>query len=321
METYGTGLLLYHVACDARGIPKRDRAPASRNSIAVFVAELVGRYSEAAVKNAVSGLRAWHTIHRHEWRANDAEIDALIRAAAREAPARRPQRPALDLATLILIAGRLNPTIPRDAAVRAALWAGFWGTARVGEMCPRTLTGPTGFSPQRCVTVNNLHHTQDQAGNPISVLHIPETKMSPITGEDLYWGPRSDSSDASSAIRDHLSINSPPPNAHLFAYRDAKGRPKTLTRTVFLARLKTAAASAGVVFPPGHSIRVSSTTHYLLNGLSFDAMRVKGRWAGNSYTLYLRRHAEIMAPYLQENPAVHSDILRRTAVLPPVARS
>lgn len=317
METYGSGLLLFHVACDAHNVPEHERAPAARNVLALFVAELVGRYSEAAVKNAISGVRAWHTLHRHAWLANDTEIDALIRAAAREAPPRRPARPAFDLQTLLRIIGQLNPSLPLDVAVRAALLICFWATARLGELLPRTLTT---FSPAHCVTTSNVRHSQDEHGNPISILHVPCTKVEPVSGEDIYWAPRSDSSDATAALHQHIAVNSPLPQSHLFAYRDKHDKLKTLTKTVFLSRLKSAAAAAQVPLPPGHSIRVSSTTYFLMHGMSFDAMRVKGRWASNSFTLYLRRHAEIMAPYLQEQPAVHGDILARTAVLPPTAR-
>ncbi|KZV78242.1 hypothetical protein EXIGLDRAFT_53573 [Exidia glandulosa HHB12029] len=320
METYGTGLLLFHVSCDVFNVPEHLRAPVARNTLAVFIADLVGRYSEAAVKNAVSAVHAWHTLHRHSWNIDDAEVDALIRAAAREAPPRRPARPAFDLRAVIAIVGHLNPAVSLDVAIIAAFLVCFWGTARLGELLPRTLRGPAGFSPERCVTSKDLRHTQDEHGNNISILHIPVTKVQPIAGEDIYWGPRSDSVDASAALARQAAVNCPSQDDHLFAYRDKHNKTKPLTKTVFLTRLKAAAAAAGVSLPPGHSICVSSTTYYLLHGLSFEATRVKGRWAGNSFILYLRRHAEIMAPYLQDRPSVHADVLSRTAVLPPAAR-
>ncbi|EJD40545.1 hypothetical protein AURDEDRAFT_69962 [Auricularia subglabra TFB-10046 SS5] len=320
LETYGSGLLLFHVICDTHGIAEHARAPAGQNVLALFIAELVGRYSETAIRNAVAAVRAWHVLHRHLWSPNDAEVDALIRAAGKEAPQRKPVRQAFDLATLELLVARLNPSLPLDAAVKAALLVCFWGTARPGELLPSALQGPNGFTALRCVTTVNLRHSCDDCGNPISVLHIPQTKVEPVAGEDIYWAPQADAADASSALQHHLSLNNPTPLSHLFAYLDKNRRLKTLTKSAFLTRLSSAAAAAGVPTLRGHSIRISSTTHYLLNGLSFEAMRVKGRWASNSFTLYLRRHAEIMAPYLQERPAVHLDVLRRTAVLRPTTR-
>ncbi|EJD34599.1 hypothetical protein AURDEDRAFT_76054 [Auricularia subglabra TFB-10046 SS5] len=320
LETYGSGLLLFHVICDTHSIAEHARAPAGKNVIALFIAELVGRYSESAIRNAVAAVRAWHVLHRHLWSPNDAEVDALIRAAGKEAPRRKPIRNAFDMDTLSLLVAKLSPSVPLDAAVTAALLVGFWGTARLGELLPKTLQGAHGFDASRCVTVSNLRHSCDDQGNPISVLHLPCTKVEPVVGEDIYWAPRADFSDATSALQRHFSLNAPTPSSHLFAYIDKHRKLKTLTKTAFLARLTAAAAAAGLPAPQGHSIRISSTTHYLLHGLSFDAMRVKGRWASNAFTLYLRRHAEIMAPYLQERPGVHLDILSRTAVLPPTAR-
>ncbi|KZV78240.1 hypothetical protein EXIGLDRAFT_571631, partial [Exidia glandulosa HHB12029] len=75
-----------------------------------------------------------------------------------------------------------------------------------------------------------------------------------------------------------------------------------LTRHAFQKRLKAAAAAAGFALPPTHSIRIGSTTEYLLRGVPFDVMRAKGRWASDAFLVYLRRHAEIMAPYMQANP-------------------
>ncbi|EJD33873.1 hypothetical protein AURDEDRAFT_140610 [Auricularia subglabra TFB-10046 SS5] len=309
LETYGSGLLLFHVICNTHGIAEHARAPAGQNVVALFIAELVGCYSEMAIRNAVAAVRAWHILHRHVWSPNEAKVDTLIRAAGKEALRRKPIiRAAFDLATLELLVTRLDPALPLDAAVKAALLVCFWGTAWLGELLPRTLQGPNGFAASRCVTAGNLRHSHDDHGNPISVLH-------PVTGEDIYWAPRADFSDASSALQHHLALNKPTPSAHLFTYLDKHRRSKTLTKATFLARLAAATAAAGMPAPHGHSVRISSTTHYLLNGLSFDAMQVKGRWASNAFMLYLRRHAEIMAPYLQDRPAVHLDVLTRTAHL------
>ncbi|EJD35538.1 hypothetical protein AURDEDRAFT_28060, partial [Auricularia subglabra TFB-10046 SS5] len=308
-ETYGSGLLLFHVICDTHGIPEHSRAPVTPSVLALFIAELVGRYSEAAIKNAVAAIRAWHVLHRHPWVPNDNEVTSLLRAAEKEAPRVRQPRAAFSHADLLGIVAQLDPDVHLDAAVAAALLVCFWGTARLGELLPQTLQGVFGFTAQRCPTRLNLRHSADENGNPVSVLHLPCTKVRPTTGEDIYWAPHGDSTDASAAVQHHLELNAPLPAAHLFSYLDKNGRAKTLTKTAFLNRLKLAAAAARVPLVKGHSIRISSTTHYLLRGLSFEAMRVKGRWASDAFMLYLRRHAEIMAPYLQESPSVHSEIL------------
>jgi hypothetical protein len=45
-------------------------------------------------------------------------------------------------------------------------------------------------------------------------------------------------------------------------------------------------------------------------------MKVIGRWASDAFVLYLRKHAQIMAPYLQATSQVHEAFIRYT--MPPV---
>ena len=66
----------------------------------------------------------------------------------------------------------------------------------------------------------------------------------------------------------------------------------------------------------GHGIRIRSTLEYLLRGVPFDVMKVKGRWSSDAFTLYLRKHAQILVPYIQAVPAVHDAFVRLT--MPPV---
>ena len=51
---------------------------------------------------------------------------------------------------------------------------------------------------------------------------------------------------------------------------------------------------------------------YLLRGVPFDVMKVKGRWSSDAFILYLRKHAQILAPYIQAVPAVHDTFARLT---------
>lgn len=55
---------------------------------------------------------------------------------------------------------------------------------------------------------------------------------------------------------------------------------------------------------------------YLLCGLDFKTVQILLRWSSDAFLLYLRKHTEIMAPYLQENPVFHAEVLRSS--LPPV---
>ena len=62
-ETYGSGLLVFHVFCDTHGYAERDRGPAVLPVLEAFIACLVGSYSASAVSNMVAGVHAWHVIY------------------------------------------------------------------------------------------------------------------------------------------------------------------------------------------------------------------------------------------------------------------
>jgi len=107
------------------------------------------------------------------------------------------------------------------------------------------------------------------------VFHIPKTKTS-NQGEDVSWSRQSEDTDPQAALACHMVLNNPPPNGHLFAYlhKDSKHRP--LTKLEFIKTVAAAARKAGFDSCQGHSIHIGSTLEYLLRGMSFKMMKVKG---------------------------------------------
>ena len=77
-------------------------------------------------------------------------------------------------------------------------------------------------------------------------------------------------------------------------------------KSKFITELVKATRAASLDPLQGHSIRIGSTLKYLLQGMPFDVMKVKGRWSSNTFTLYLRKHVQILAPYIQAVPTVHN---------------
>jgi hypothetical protein len=134
-ETYGTGLLTYHVFCDKKEIPEDQRAPTSSILLQSFVASMAGSYSGAAISNYICGIRAWHILHGVRWRLNDNEMNTLLQAAARLAPesSRRKKRRPYTTDFIAKLRSHLDLHNPLDAAVFACLATCFYATARVGE--------------------------------------------------------------------------------------------------------------------------------------------------------------------------------------------
>jgi hypothetical protein len=90
-----------------------------------------------------------------------------------------------------------------------------------------------------------------------------------------------------------------------------------MTFAVFDKRIKEAAKLARVEIPPAHGFRIGGTTEWLLRGLPFDVVRTLGRWSSDAFRLYLRKHAEIIAPYIQDRDEAFRQFVRATE-LPPV---
>jgi hypothetical protein len=113
----------------------------------------------------------------------------------------------------------------------------------------------------------------------------------------------------------HLKVNDPPREGPLFAYRWGKGH-RALTKSKMLEVLAKASRLLNVDPLKGHGICIGSTLEYLLRGIPFDVVKAKGRWASDAFLLYLRKHAQVMAPYMQAVPDLHENVIRLS--MPPV---
>ena len=76
--------------------------------------------------------------------------------------------------------------------------------------------------------------------------------------------------------------------------------------------MAVAARAAGLDPCQGRRICIGSTLEYLLRGTPFKVMKVKGQWASDAFLVYLTKHAQILAPYMQAVPEVHENFIRLT---------
>jgi hypothetical protein len=314
-STYRTGLLAFHIFCDRKGISEEHRALVDPTVLASFISTLAGTYGGSTIRNYVCGIKAWHTIHGVVWRVNDREVELLLTAGKRMAlqESRRKAKEPWTLDYLTSVCAALDRLDPRDAAVLACLTTAFWGTARLGEV---TVPRLDGFDPMQHVKVSDVEPVvTDRNGLEETVIRLPWTKSAREGGERIYWAEQRGVVDPMVALRNHLAVNAPPQQGHLFAFKHQEGwRP--MTRTIFLTRVAKAAEACGLGKLPGHGIRISSTLEYLLRGVPFDVVKAKGRWQSDAFRGYLRRHAQIMAPYMQAEPQAYDTFVR--IAMPPV---
>lgn len=313
LEVYGSGLLVYHVFCDIHEIGENQRAPASPVVIKAFLSVLAGSYSGSAIANYLYGVRAWHFVHDIPWSILPTEVENLLKGAKNLAPERskRKKRQPYTLIFICKILSWLNPKIPLDAAVRSCLLTTFHSAARVGET---TLPNQTAFDATQHVKPSNLRQIVTREGLTMTEIAVPMTKSAP-NGETLQYARQNGPVDPCAAWDNHININAPPANGPMFAYRAAKGH-KPLTKSAFIKRLAAAARKAGEEPLAGHGIRIGATLEYLLRGVPFETVKVIGRWSSDAFLLYLRKHAQILAPYMQAVPTLHDKYIRYT--MPPV---
>ena len=315
--TYGTGLLVFHVFCDKKGIDEPQRAPCGQTLLSNFVATLIGDYSAQAIENYTYGLRAWHIVHRIPWDINNNELQALFASAAKNQPpkAKKAQQPPCTVEDLTAIRDNLNLRDPFDVAVFACLTTTFWSVARLGEF---TVPKLDAFNPDVHVKRSNVKKdVTDRHGNKVTTIFVPWTKVAKSQGEELNWAAQPQTrADPEEAMRNHLRINKLDENSHLFQHH-WKGTSRPMSKNIFLTRIKKALTDANRKPITGHSLRIGGTLEYLLRGIDFSVVKFKGRWASETaFTGYLRKHGQILAPYMQANPELQNRFVR--LAMPPV---
>lgn len=311
-ESYGSGLLVFHVFCDTKAVPDSQRAPASLILLQSFLSTITGSYSGSTVSNYFHGVRAWHIIHGVSWNIDKLQMDALLKAASALTPAssKRKQRLPWTIEFIHAILDHLDKADPLHSAVEACLLTVFFTAARLGEFTVPTLKA---FDASRHVKPSDVFTDTDRNGLKSTGFHLPMTKAG--GPEDVSFSAQTGRVDPESALQRHLTMNNPPADGPLFAYA-FKGSHRHLTKRKFLDVTSKAAKAAGLVPLQGHGIRIGATLEYLLRGVPFDVMKVKGRWASDAFLLYLRKHAQILAPYMQAVPMLHEAFIRYS--MPPV---
>ena len=312
--TYGAGLLVYHVFCDSREVPERERAPARAALVASFISALAGSLSGKAIHNYVYGIRAWHTLYGLPWVLHEEQIATMLKGAAKLVPPalKQDKRKPVTIEMISRIKNTLDQTNPFDAAFFACLTTIFYTAARVGEFTTQRLDA---FNPAEHITRGGVRDDIDRNGLHTKVFALPRTKSS-SAGEEVHWARQDGPTDPSDAFDRHIVINDPPVDGPLFAYKTPKGY-RPMTRQTFVVRLNKFAQAAGLDRVHGHGIRIGATLEYLLRGVPFDVTKVKGRWASNAFQLYLRKHNQILAPYMQSMPPETALDFTRLA-MPPV---
>ena len=300
-EVYGAGLLIYHIFCDSCNISDEDRIPASPILIISFIASCAGSYLGTTLANYIFAVCAWHILHGLPWNMDDMQVKAALTGAAVLAPpsSKRPKRAPVTVDLMEQIFHKLDMAKPLDAAVMSCFSMIFYSVACTGEF---TLPALNAFDPTQHVKPSNMSNRLDCNNLEVTVFHLPKTKCS-SEGEDVFWSQQNGITDLKAALENHFQINDPPADGPLFTYRHVRGL-HPLTKKVFLDRINRIASMLGEDSLKGHGIHIGGTLEFLLRGMPFDTMKSLGRWTSEAFMLYLRQHATIIAPYIQNHPVL-----------------
>lgn len=187
---------------------------------------------------------------------------------------------------------------PKNVAIQACLTTAFWGTAWLGEV---TVLRLNAFNPNIHIKVSNVRYdVEDRNSLKQMVIFLPWTKVSMEKGEEIFWAAQDGNVDPATALAEHIHINEPAQNDHLFAFKHGVDM-RPMTRLIFLIRIEKLTWDHGLPKLQGHSIRIGSTLEYFLKGVPFEVVKAKGRWQGEAFRRYLRKHAKIMTSYIQAN--------------------
>ena len=238
----------------------------------------------------------------------------MLKGAAKLAPlaVKQDQHKPITIQMMTLIKAKLNQTDPFNLAFFTCLTTIFYMAAQVREFTIQRLDS---FNPTEHITHNGVRDDTDRNGLHTKVFTLPCTTSSPA-GEEVHWARQDGPTDLSDALDKHLLANNPPTNGLPFAYKTAKGH-HPMTWQTFIVRLNKVAQATGLNRVYSHSIHISATLEYLLRGVPFDIMKVKGHWASNAFQLYFRKYNQILVPYMQAMPPKTASEFTRLA-MPPI---
>ena len=267
--------------------------------------------SLSGVKNLHAAVKAWHTLNHLPWNINAVQLGNVFDAIRNMAPPPKGKRPPYTVLSLTKILAVLNINESLDIAVHACACVLFWALARTGEL---TVSSLHDYDKSAMVTSRHVSVQHDRRGNAVTAISLPKSKSSKGHSEDIVFAEQNSPTCVPSSLQRQIEKNRPGDQEHLFTYTGTDGRRRPLTRGTFLARLRQAASTAGEPQLSGHSFRIGGTVEYLLRGLSLDTVRTLGRWSSDTFLVYLRKHAQVLAPYIQALPQLSG---RLNHVLPP----
>ncbi|PPQ81995.1 hypothetical protein CVT24_009886 [Panaeolus cyanescens] len=296
LKSYSKAVQEYSAFCKHRAIPRFLRFPAHETALCAFAASHLGRYSISTLRNKLSGLKTFHTVHNMQW--NDSpRLKAILRGVQRATPrsSTRPKRQPVTATMLSNLITHLDLQNPLDACVAACAATSFWGQCRLGELLPTSAS----LSHPHISNLPSRSHLRRSASRKLRdssfKLYLPRTKTK-HEGDTVVLNARSHHSNPLPLLRRHLAANPLPSNTPLFAYispSNVNTPHCLLTKRHFLSRCNKVWSKLGYPRVTGHAFCIGGTTHLLSSGIPPDVVKATGRWSSDSFLRYWRNIPQI----------------------------
>ncbi|KAG6326467.1 hypothetical protein ID866_12623 [Astraeus odoratus] len=162
------------------------------------------------------------------------------------------------------------------------------------------------FASATHITRNKVSQVEDRNGLTVWKFTLPVTKSSKASGKgkSVQCAHQEGPIDPIAALENHFHINAVTPEEHLFTWMHSSKKHCPLSKREFTNKINKLAELFNLPNLKGHSLHIRGTLEYLLQGVPFNVIQSQGRWASGAFTLYLCKHAMILAPYLQASPAL-----------------
>jgi hypothetical protein len=307
LRVYNDGIAAFSRWCNRSGIPIKDRLPTHEALLCNFIADHAGLISGSTLRNYLSGLKALHIFHNLSFNYSE-RVRYMLKAASNLTPASsiRARRGPVTLVHLQLLWDSLSPISYLECAVLAAATTAFWCQARLGKLLPSS-TSSTALD----LTPKRLHLGAPTTKRGSRQLHLPWTKTTHTSGDTIIICIL-DECNPIRAMDIHLTVNDPPLDSHLFAFREKDGY-RFLTKRLFLYTCNKIWRTIDITHS-GHAFRIGGTTELLMRGTAPQVVQVLGRWSSDAFLRYWRNIDMLAEVHLEGLASSHR---RQPAVCPP----
>ncbi|KAJ4486407.1 hypothetical protein C8R41DRAFT_838186 [Lentinula lateritia] len=275
----------------------KDILPASEVILCEYAAEFGGKLAGASAKAKLSAIKGWTTTKGYAWQGGD-RLRKVLAGVERSAPPSsfRPEREPVKKSHLSILHAELDLTDTNglDCCIAAAADLMFYSQLRAGEILP-TNSSLAQYDTRSMPRVCDLSKPTSSGSRQ---LFLPRTKTSQQRGEKVMIPVQQG------------STNELTPSNPLFAYTDANGTKRILTKTLFLRRCNAIWKRHGISRQTGHCFRIGGTTHYLLAGVNPDVVQVFGRWKSSAFLKYWRNLESLASLHLHRHHSQQSHFSR-----------